>query len=136
MQVDDLTEIAALRVGPCRYCHGVDHNFQWENPHEIELQIKVMEKTQEMAASGTIKMSDVSNLIPPSDEGGYGYSKLDQPHPECPECDGFGKPWIDIKDRTKVEEKANGDIEVRRRVTTQVPLTLRYTLGGMRGATS
>ena len=104
MQVDDVTEIAALRVGPCRYCHGVDHRYQWENPLEIELQIKVMEKTQEMAA-----------LIPPSDEGGYGYSKLDQPHPECPECDGVGKPWIDIKDHTKVEAKANGDIEVRRR---------------------
>ena len=30
----DIAEIVGCHFGPCRYCHGIDHAYQWRSPAE------------------------------------------------------------------------------------------------------
>jgi phage terminase small subunit len=67
------------RRGPCRYCNGKNHAFQWKTPREFEA----------ATAEATAR-----EMPPPTDKGGYGYSSKAEIDPDCPECAGDGIGYI------------------------------------------
>ena len=123
LALTDVTNIVALRIAPCRYCYGKDHDYQWRTEREFQEQKQIFAKTQELVAAEILKIEDVSKPTEPSDAGGYDYTRLKSPHPNCPKCEGQGVAWVHNKDHTSldyahrmllngVKQKANGEIEV------------------------
>lgn len=78
----DPREIIGVRVGACRYCHGVGHRYQW-TPAEYE--------------RACIEALEAGNA-PPVAEGGFGFNSTVTPHSACPECHGQGAPYPYIND--------------------------------------
>ncbi len=77
----DRTRLTAHRRGACRYCHGVEHRYQWKTPREFSEAVELhMLKGEAYAA----------NHPAPEMEGGYGYKITNPPKPDCPECAGLG----------------------------------------------
>ena len=75
----DISEIAQLRVTPCRYCWGENHAFQWRTRREWN------------AACETAR---ARNFPEPKCDGGFGYTRNSCPNARCPECDGDGQPRV------------------------------------------
>jgi phage terminase small subunit len=63
------------RRAPCRYCHGINHHFQWKTPREFEEAVNLAAADERPA---------------PSNAGGYGYSVSAEILADCPECNGEG----------------------------------------------
>lgn len=92
----DVRECLEVRIGACRYCHGKDHKYHWRGPWEYKHRLK----------------SNVdADLELPSDEGGYGYAKTMDPHPDCPECDGLGFEYTVFKDSRKMPPEISTAIQ-------------------------
>ncbi len=85
------TDVVSHRLGACRYCHGIDHDYQWRTVREFE-EACAKARAEQAAA--------------PSDDGGFGYSAIEPPHPSCPECDGLGVGRIQIADMTALRGPA------------------------------
>lgn len=83
----DPADLVRVRVGACRHCHGVDHQYQWRSPQEYQRHVTAWSR-----------MAEDKRGPMPTDEGGYGYSHHDAPHPDCPECDGDGAPLLIMRD--------------------------------------
>ena len=92
------TRITAHRRGACRYCHGIEHHYQWKTPREFSEAVELhMLKGEAYAA----------NHPAPEMEGGYGYRIIDKPDPDCPECAGLGISYTilaDTDDMTDAEK--------------------------------
>lgn len=81
----DPNELVAHRLGACRYCHGVGHDYQWRTTREfLEAQAEQLSKGDEAESL--------------SDQGGYGYRRSAVPNPDCPECDGEGIGYVHAAD--------------------------------------
>lgn len=95
MQADDVVKrlvqivtadarlLTSHRIGACRYCHGIDHLFQWRTQREFD----------EACAEASRK-----DKAPPDCSGGFGYRRTAAPNPDCPECDGLGAPYTHFAD--------------------------------------
>jgi phage terminase small subunit len=83
----DIAEIVGVHNSACRYCHGIDHAYQWRTPEEYETSRKKARRVGQTAAIETTEPV-----------GGYGYNGSLLPHPSCPECDGDGIRTIRFKD--------------------------------------
>lgn len=83
----DARLLTSHRIGACRYCHGIDHQFQWRTQREFD----------EACAEASAK-----NKTPPDCSGGFGYRRTAQPNPDCPECDGLGEPYTHFADTDKL----------------------------------
>lgn len=85
----DAAAITEYVVGACRYCHGIEHRYQWRTPREFSDAVEdFMNKTEAYQTTHS----------PPDNEGGYGYRFTLLPHPDCPECDGRGVAQVRFKD--------------------------------------
>jgi phage terminase small subunit len=90
-------ELIQNRIGACRYCHGIGHQYQWRTRDEFHAVVaKWLQIPDEK------KVYDAE----PSDEGGYGYRRTLDPHPDCPGCDGFGEAYRVLQDTTKLSPQA------------------------------
>lgn len=72
----------------CRYCYGIDHRYQWTKG----------EYSKELG-----KALNAGSAIPEM-QGGFGFTKDRDPHPECAECYGDGVLYrlpSEDKDRLK-----------------------------------
>jgi phage terminase small subunit len=85
----DPNDIMQLRRECCRHCHGIDHAFQWRDEREFE---------QALAKAQADADAEEKEANLPTNEGGYGFSKGEPPHPDCPECDGNGHGRVHITD--------------------------------------
>jgi phage terminase small subunit len=85
----DIADVVALHSGACRYCHGIDHAYQWRTPREFKASLA------EPSSECVLERSEETTISP---EGGYGYDLNRPPHPDCPECDGYGIPLVVLKD--------------------------------------
>lgn len=93
----DARTLTSLTVGPCRYCWGEDHLFQWKTPREFE----------EALSEHTRKFKADENAPPePTDEGGYGYRLTGSTNPSCPECAGMGIPVTRFADTRDLPPEA------------------------------
>lgn len=94
----DPSELSQHRIGACRFCYGIDHEFQWLTQREF----------REALLSAKLRLPKKptrdQKLALPSDEGGFGYDRTRAPNPKCPECNGLGKPFIQFADTTKLSD--------------------------------
>lgn len=85
----DPNELVQHRQGACRYCWGVDHEYQWKTHREYR------------AACGEDELAQ--EFDPP---GGFGYRLSDPPNPECPECSGIGNTYVVPMDTRNLSPQA------------------------------
>lgn len=85
----DVNDLVQYRHHACRYCHGEGHRFQWIDEDEYWAAV---------AESAKIDPP----VQPPSDEGGYGFKRLVDPHPDCPKCEGEGVQEVFVADTRKL----------------------------------
>lgn len=91
----DPAAITSLMRGACRYCQGANHDFQWRTPREYADAVRRYEKLPPSAQACELE---------PIDIGGYGYRATLSPHPDCPECDGFGIARAHFADTSTIPE--------------------------------
>lgn len=90
MATADPNELMRYTRVNCRYCWGIDHNYQWTRG-EYKLAIQHAHNT---------------NSPKPKCEGGLDFDRLKAPNPDCPECRGEGVGYTFIADTTKVSPQA------------------------------
>lgn len=90
----DPRELVEVRRHACRYCHGVDHRYQY-TPAELERDRTEWEKRQTRASKETF-----------DERGGVGYSAKREPHPDCPECHGLGVERVVVHDTRRLSSGA------------------------------
>lgn len=90
----DPNELTQVRHINCRHCHGIDHQFQWRNEEEYESAL------QSALAEEKAMQEDMPGYqaVLPTDEGGYGFNPIAEPHEDCPRCYGEGKTDLYIGD--------------------------------------
>ncbi|MBI5270686.1 MAG: terminase small subunit [Burkholderiales bacterium] len=95
----DSRELIEYRRVCCRYCHGIDHRYQW-TPAEKE---RAEEKWER--ACDDARRQDLPQPQRPDFAGGVGYHIKNPPHPDCPECFGEGIERPFVHDTRKLSEK-------------------------------
>jgi len=95
---DQITQL--LRVC-CRYCHGVEHAYQWVDDMEYLQALRTAEEANEERRARKVR-----ELPLPNDDGGYGYDPQAEPHIACPKCEGMGSEKTVFADTTKLEGPA------------------------------
>ena len=93
----DPNDIIHIRRVCCRYCFGIDFQYQWRDEAEYE-----------RACQNAIAIALEAEKVPvlPSNAGGYGFDKLLRPHPKCPWCSGEGKEEVHVEDTRFLPPKA------------------------------
>jgi len=136
----DVGELVQIRRGACRYCYGRGHRYQWRSRREFEekyLQAakifgegetqaqRVKHASHELSA---ISESDLLKLprLPgvPHFEGGCGFRKSKRPHIDCPECEGFGEPFVHMNDTRDLSVAAQSIFEGARQTDKGIELKL------------
>jgi hypothetical protein len=95
----DARDLMQYRVGPCRFCHGIDHAFQWKTEREFNVALAAA-----TAKLGEGKEPPVNDPNWPDLAGGTGYRLTNVPNPDCPECSGLGIPYVTATDTGKLTE--------------------------------
>jgi hypothetical protein len=85
----EIADIVGLQIGACRFCYGIGHAYQWRTPREFKEFLAEVYEGRDLEAS---------TETPACPKGGYGYDLNRPPHPDCPECDGFGTQLVVLKD--------------------------------------
>ncbi len=97
------------RRGACRFCHGIDHAYQWRTPREYddarsaweaEYAAEADRETPRPAVMARLRATE------PVESGGYGYSRNLSPNPFCPECDGYGIGFTVLADTASLPPEA------------------------------
>lgn len=88
----DPNELSELRWECCRYCHGVDHQYQYK-PSEWREKLDTYKRDLAEAVKSGGKMPDE-----PDELGGTGYDPRLPPSDSCPECFGEGTEREVFKD--------------------------------------
>lgn len=79
------TELPLLaRNGACRFCYGMDFQYQFTQAEYREAQQKHFQLMQSRAAR---------NRVPFDERGGMGFDPYKPPVDDCPECWGHGKDY-------------------------------------------
>ena len=79
----DVHEIVRIEKRSCRFCHGIDHRYQWSSEEEW--------------ADDTAQRID-SGREPRDCSGGFGFDPHQKPHTTCPSCHGDGEEHVAITD--------------------------------------
>ncbi|MEQ1205348.1 terminase small subunit [Acinetobacter baumannii] len=90
MATADPNELTRYTRVNCRFCWGIDHNYQW-TVGEFKRAIQHAHDT---------------NAPEPKCEGGLDFDRLKAPNPDCPECRGEGVGYTYIADTTRVSDQA------------------------------
>ena len=103
----DPRDLMELRRGACRYCHGEGFRFH-RTPAEYRRDMDSYIAEQEALArkgGAAGEKADVLGLLFKV-EGGIGYNRTREPHPDCPECFGEGVAYSFPKDSRTVSPAA------------------------------
>lgn len=98
----DVNEIIRNVTSACRYCHGVEHGYQWRSRAEFDV---AHEKWILEELDG---VRNGSKFLPvePSMVGGFGFSSDLDPNIDCPVCGGEGETRTVFADTTKLSPAA------------------------------
>lgn len=98
---NDLVQVRRLN---CRHCYGTDHLYQWRTRREFADAQALWLESQAFEA----KRRGPKRPMPPkpTDDGGYGFQKVRDPHPDCPKCDGEGLEDVKVMDSRKLTGRA------------------------------
>lgn len=102
----DPNELVTHRRVNCRYCNGIDHKYQWKHLGEFHYDHERWEEQKEDWEMNPKNAGKRFKPAEPSEEGGYGFRKTNEPHPACPVCEGEGVDEIFIADTSKVSPAA------------------------------
>lgn len=91
----DPNELIGLKVGCCRYCWGVNHQYQWREREYLE----------EVAKAERLSKRDPDYPFP-DPTGGLDFNHTIAPNPECPECRGEGIDRVVARDTSKLSPGA------------------------------
>ena len=87
----DPSKLTRTRHVNCRHCWGVGHLYQWKAREYAEA-------CDAAANRKDPKTGAPDPADPPDCSGGFGYTRIGEPNPECPECDGEGEVDVVIAD--------------------------------------
>lgn len=96
----DPNELVESRVECCRYCHGVDHKYQWI---DVEEWGQAVAAAMDHNARGGSSKSFTPRPIP-SFDGGPGFWATNPPSNTCPHCFGKGVHSVHIHDTRKLSQ--------------------------------
>ncbi len=124
----------------CRYCHGVNHQYQWKDAAEFNTAVT---DTEAQNIARKRMRPPLPALAIPSDAGGFGFAFNAPPSPSCPECRGEGQPDLFIADTTKltadqrrlierVKIAKDGSMEIRFRNQSDALTKAGQMLGGFK----
>lgn len=82
------TVVDSYRARACRYCHGINHEYQWT------------EREYERALTEALTLG----LAAPDIKGGFGYTRRREPAENCPTCHGDGELRMSL-DQPKLADK-------------------------------
>lgn len=101
----DVNELVRVERRCCRYCWGIDHEYQWKSPREFreafDAEIKRMFGTDDLDNLIEVgRKIDAGERIPglPTDAGGDGFDCTADLNPDCPECCGEGVEHVVVAD--------------------------------------
>jgi phage terminase small subunit len=84
----DPNDLIQFRRTCCRNCHGEGHAYQWIDAEEF--------------AHALLGAKDAEAGQLPTDTGGYGFDRRNDPHPDCPKCFGEGRGDIHALDTRRL----------------------------------
>lgn len=104
----DPNELVSVVAQSCRFCHGIDHQYQWKDENEYA-----------QACASAIK----ADKIPPGCDGGFGFTPIPDPALDCPACYGRGDLHVELRDTRRLsgparklykgaKQKGDGSIEI------------------------
>lgn len=101
----DVNELIEARKVNCRYCHGIDHKYQWSDVEEWAAAINdTLAFNARQEATEPRRRQPLREL--PSDEGGFGFWGPKAAHPECPKCYGDGTLDVHVHDSRNLKGPA------------------------------
>lgn len=118
----DPSEVVEVWVPPCRYCWGINHEYQrtyaefledWEAWVRLPDEVRRVRHSQLSMSYGQVLVYDSENKKVPFDQkGGDGYDSAQPPNPSCPNCHGRGLedpergtvPYVRIKPTAYMSE--------------------------------
>ena len=77
----DASELSPIKQGPCRYCYGIDHRYQYTQAEFLKARTEHQECQLKIVKQARTDFDE---------EGGTGFDKTLDPNPDCPECRGVG----------------------------------------------
>lgn len=90
----DPNELISLRIGCCRYCHGEGFRKQWTANEYLDA----------VAEWERIAPTMTTPPAMPDPAGGLDFDRTREPHPDCPECGGEGRPRVVLGDTMQLSE--------------------------------
>ena len=100
----DVNELVRIERRCCRYCWGIDHDYQWKSAREFKEAVnESLSDWSKGDADALVKlgeMIDAGKRIPgiPTDAGGYDFDATAHPNHNCPECSGEGIAHVVVLD--------------------------------------
>lgn len=89
----DPTDACYVRVECCRHCYGIGGNYQFD-----EQEYKLLVAAAASHTCGKNCSEPCGKKFPPLALGGFGYSPVNPPVPECPNCHGDGLSRVIVRD--------------------------------------
>lgn len=96
----DPSRVVKTRRVNCRHCYGIGFAYRWRNTDEWALAYaEALDRNTERQR----KRDKGKDGVPPDEplptlDGGVGWRRPDKPNPDCPHCDGEGKPDVFVAD--------------------------------------
>lgn len=103
----DPSELIEVRRVCCRYCYGVDFNYQWIDADEWARAIADTMDRNAAREKTNARATEPRPLEPlPTSEGGFGFWANEAPHSDCPHCFGNGSVDVHLHDTRKLSPGA------------------------------
>lgn len=100
----DVNDLVQFRRVACRFCHGVEHAYQWIDQREFNR--AMADYFARMAEGQAVANAATVVAGAPTDEGGYGFSPKLDPVKTCPHCFGEGAGEVHAVDTRKLKGAA------------------------------
>jgi len=100
----DPNELTQHRRVNCRYCNGIDHQYQWRHKGEFAKAVddwEIARDAHEDRMKKATKKTEFKRPCP-TDDGGYGYRASADLDPGCPVCEGEGVADLFLADTRKL----------------------------------
>jgi hypothetical protein len=110
----DPLDLVEHKDGACRFCHGKDHLYHF-TCGEMSADKRRYAKSDDWLV----------HQIPYDPAGGTGYDRYADPHPDCPECNGHGIPYMVIRDSRTIPPAARKLIAGYKKTKTGVEVIMR-----------
>jgi len=98
----DPNELTQYRRENCRYCYGINHQYQWKDAAEFfeaeEQRNKEIDEAEEANSHKRGKSKHIQVPPPLENLGGYGFDPLLSPHAKCHKCNGEGETRVFFND--------------------------------------